>query len=300
MKKILSFEPAEKKIPPEALCRGRRLDFSRTRVMGVINATPDSFSDGGRFIEPAMALEMIARMTEEGADIIDIGGESTRPGSGEVDEAEELRRVMPILERVDMSAGPLVSIDTRKAAVALEALRAGVHIVNDIGGFGDPEMRRAAAGSGAAAIVMHMQGEPRTMQEVPEYEDVVREVAAFLGERASMAERDGVDSVWIDPGIGFGKSWDHNLEILRDLSPFHHLGRPLVAGVSRKRFIGEATGVAEARERMIGSKVAEAFAVLGGVDIIRTHDVCEAIDGIRMAEALARGEVNPGSVKEAR
>jgi dihydropteroate synthase len=293
LRKILSFVSGEKVIPTEADCRGRRLDFTRTRVMGVINVTPDSFSDGGRFYDPAAAIEIFARMSEAGADIIDIGGESTRPGSGVVDDAEELRRVLPILEQIDMASGPLVSIDTRKPAVARAALEAGVHIVNDVGGFGDPEMLAAAAKAGAAAVVMHMKGEPRTMQEAPVYEDVVREVAEFLDERASVAEHGGVGSVWVDPGIGFGKSWDHNLEILRALTVLNEMVRPLVIGVSRKTFIGQATGVEVAEARLMGSKVTEAFAVLGGADVIRTHDVPEAIEAIRMAEALARGTVKP-------
>jgi len=293
LKKILSFVPGEKVVPKEADCRGRRLDFTRTRVMGVINVTPDSFSDGGRFHELSAALEMYTRMSEAGADIIDIGGESTRPGSGEVDDTEELLRVMPILEQIDMTQGPLVSIDTRKPIVARAALEAGVHIVNDVSGFGNLEMIRVVAEVGAAAIVMHMKGEPRMMQEAPVYENVVREVAEFLEERASAAERGGVGSVWVDPGIGFGKSWDHNLEILRSFTLFNEMVRPLVIGVSRKTFIGQATGVQEAEARMMGSKLTEGFAVLGGADVIRTHDVPEATEVIRMAEVLARGTIKP-------
>ncbi|HBK80866.1 MAG TPA: dihydropteroate synthase [Nitrospinae bacterium] len=300
VRKTLTFLQSGREIPPEAVCRDRRIDFTRPRVMGIINATPDSFSDGGRFADPFAALDMIARMTEEGADIIDIGGESTRPGSGEVDEAEELRRVMPILERLDMTAGPLISIDTRKPAVARASLEAGVHIVNDIGAFADPGMRAAVAEAGAAAVLMHMKGEPGTMQEAPVYSDVVREVAGFLEERAGAAEQAGIGSVWVDPGIGFGKSWDHNLEILRALSCFTKLGRPLVVGVSKKTFIGKATGVERAADRLIGTKVAEAFAVMGGADVIRTHDVGEAIEGIKMAKALVRGTVAPENFREVR
>ncbi|MBT3349721.1 MAG: dihydropteroate synthase, partial [Nitrospinaceae bacterium] len=217
----------------------------------------------------------------------------TRPGSGEVDDTEELLRVMPILEQIDMTQGPLVSIDTRKPIVARAALEAGVHIVNDVSGFGNLEMIRVVAEVGAAAIVMHMKGEPRMMQEAPVYENVVREVAEFLEERASAAERGGVGSVWVDPGIGFGKSWDHNLEILRSFTLFNEMVRPLVIGVSRKTFIGQATGVQEAEARMMGSKLTEGFAVLGGADVIRTHDVPEATEVIRMAEVLARGTIKP-------
>ncbi|MEE9274333.1 MAG: dihydropteroate synthase [bacterium] len=289
MRPGFGFTPARREIPPPASCRGRRLDFSRVRVMGVINATPDSFSDGGRFLDTAAALEEIARMTEDGADIIDVGGESTRPGAAPVDEAEELGRVMPIFERLDPEAGPLLSIDTQKPGVARTALAAGAHIVNDVGGLGDPEMRAAAAGAGAAAVAVHMRGEPRTMQEEPVYEDLMGELAAFLSARAGEAERAGIGSVLIDPGIGFGKTWDHNLEILRGLSALTDLGRPVVIGLSRKTFVGAVTGVDPAGERLIGSKVAEAFAVWAGADVIRTHDVGAAFEAIRMAEAIARG-----------
>ncbi len=300
MRKILTFEESERAVPPPAQCRGRTLDFGRVRVMGVINATPDSFSDGGRHDDPSAALDAIARMTEEGADIIDIGGESTRPGSDGVDVTEELRRVMPIIERLNLDRGPLVSIDTCKPAVARAALEAGVHIVNDVRGFGEPEMRRTVAEAGAAAVAMHMRGEPRTMQDAPEYADVVREVAAFLDERAGAAEAAGIRSVMIDPGIGFGKTWDQNLEILRDITALTRGGRPVVVGVSRKTFIGKATGVERAGERLVGSKVVEAFAVCGGADIIRTHDIKEAFEGIRMAEAFVRGTVTLKPYEEVR
>lgn len=261
--------------------------------MGVLNATPDSFSDGGEFFDPEAALEQIAQMEEEGADVIDIGGESTRPGSQGVDEAEEIRRVIPILERMNLEKGPLVSVDTSKAGVARAALDAGVHIINDITGLRDPEMRTVIAGYGAAAIAMHMKGEPRTMQVNPEYEDLMGELSDYLRESARQAEGDGITSVLVDPGVGFGKSWDHNLEILRRMSEFRELGRPLVVGVSRKSFIGAITGVEAAGERLIGSKVAEAFAVVGGADMIRTHDVGAAVEAVRLGEAVRRGSVGP-------
>lgn len=291
MREALTFLPGRRTPPAPAGCRGRVLDFTRARIMGVLNVTPDSFSDGGKFVDLHRALEAVARMAEEGADIIDIGGESTRPGSVPVDEAGELRRVMPVLERLDPSKGPFLSIDTRKPGVARAALDAGVHIVNDVGGLSDPGMREAAARTGAAAIAMHMRGEPRTMQENPVYEDVVREVCSFLEERARGAEAAGVRSVWVDPGIGFGKTWDHNLGILRRLPAFMALERPLVIGVSRKAFVGAITGVQRPEERVIGSKVAEAFAAMAGADVIRTHDVGAAREALQMAAALARGSV---------
>ena len=289
----LRFASANWPPAPAVKCRGRELDFEQVRIMGVLNATPDSFSDGGKFFDTAIALEQIARMTEEGADVIDIGGESTRPGSRGVDEAEEIRRVIPILERMDMDEGPLVSVDTSKAGVARAALKAGVHIVNDITGLRDPEMRAVIAESGAAAVAMHMKGEPRTMQDDPVYEDLMGELSAYLRESARLAEGDGVSSVLIDPGVGFGKSWDHNLEILRRMGELRDLGYPLVVGVSRKGFIGAVTGVEAAGERLIGSKVAEAFAVVGGADVIRTHDVGAAVEAARMGEAVRRGSVAP-------
>ena len=289
----LRFAPVKWTPAPPVKCRGRELDFEQVRIMGVLNATPDSFSDGGEFFDFHAALEQIARMTEEGADVIDIGGESTRPGSRGVDEAEEIRRIIPILERMDMENGPLVSVDTSKTGVARAALEAGVHIVNDITGLRDPGMRSVLAESGAAAVAMHMKGDPRTMQVNPEYEDLMGELSHYLRESARLAEGDGIASVLIDPGIGFGKSWDHNLEILRRMGELRDLGYPLVVGVSRKSFIGAITGVEAAGERLIGSKVAEAFAVVGGADVIRTHDVGAAVEAARMGEAVRRGSVSP-------
>lgn len=293
MREGLRFTRAKWAAAPPLRCRGRTLDFTRARVMGVLNATPDSFSDGGAFPDAAAALERIARMTEEGADVIDVGGESTRPGSHPVDEAEEIARVMPILERMNMEEGPLVSIDTSKPGVAREALGAGVHIVNDVRGLADPEMRAAVAEAGAAAIVMHMKGEPRAMRENTAYGDLMREVSGRLRAMAREAERAGVASVLIDPGVGFGKSRERNLELLRRLPALRRLGRPVVVGVSRKAFIGAATGVEAAGERLIGSKVAEAFAVIGGADMIRTHDARAAVEAARMGEAIARGRLDP-------
>lgn len=289
MREGLRFEPVKWAPAPVVKCRGRVLDFERVRVMGVLNATPDSFSDGGDFFDLEAALGQIAQMTEEGADVIDIGGESTRPGSQGVDEAEEIRRVIPILERMNLEEGPLVSVDTSKVEVARAALDAGVHMINDVTGLRDPGMRAVIAASGAAAIAMHMKGEPRTMQVNPEYGDLMGELSGYLRESARRAEEDGIASVLIDPGVGFGKSWDHNLEILRRMGELRELGRPLVVGVSRKGFIGAITGVEAAGERLIGSKVAEAFAVAGGADVIRTHDVAAAVEAVRMGEAVRRG-----------
>ncbi len=281
------FPPARTVPPPPARFRRRELDFSRARVMGVLNLTPDSFSDGGMFRDPAAALDHAARMAAEGADIIDLGGESTRPGAAPVGEAEELRRVMPVLERLDADNGPIISIDTRKPAVAREALRAGAHMVNDLGGLALPAMRAAAAEMAAAAVAVHMQGGPATMQEAPRYEDVVGEVAELLAARAGQAEAEGVPAVFLDPGIGFGKRWAHNRALLRGLPALAALGRPLVVGVSRKAFLPLLDDIARPTDRLVGSKVGEAFAVWGGANVIRTHDVRAAVEAIRVAEDLA-------------
>ncbi|MFQ5895684.1 MAG: dihydropteroate synthase [Nitrospinota bacterium] len=284
-----AFEPKAFPSPPPLRCRGRTLDFERVRIMGTLNLTPDSFSDGGLLLEPAAALEAAARMAEEGADILDLGGESTRPGSDPVSVEEELRRVLPVLERLDPEAGPLLSVDTRRPEVARAALERGVHIVNDVTGLRDPAMREVVANFGAAAIIMHMQGEPKTMQLSPHYEDVVGDIRRFFEERLELAARDGVREVMLDPGVGFGKTFDHNLELLRRLAEFLPLGRPLVVGVSRKSFIGAATGVERPAERLEGTIVCNAAAVWGGAHVLRVHDVREAVRTARMARALALG-----------
>jgi dihydropteroate synthase len=255
--------------------------------MGVLNVTPDSFSDGGSWIDPERAVRRARDMAREGADLIDVGGESTRPGARAVSAREELRRVVPVVERL-AAEGIRVSVDTSKAAVAAAALRAGASIVNDVTALrGDPAMAETVARSGAAVVLMHMKGTPRTMQRDPRYADVVSEISGFFRERQEFAWRAGIprDKILLDPGIGFGKSPKHNVEILRHLDEFRGLGRPLVIGTSRKSFIGRALG-RRVDERRFGTAATLTAAVLRGVDVVRVHDVREMSDVVRMSDLL--------------
>ena len=259
-------------------------------VMGVLNVTPDSFSDGGLYLDTDAAVEHARAMSEAGAAIVDVGGESTRPGAEPVPEPDELGRVVPVIERIvggDVDAR--VSIDTRKLAVAEAALQAGARIVNDVSAFrAAPEMAGLVASAGAGCCLMHMLGDdPRTMQDEPRYDDVVADVAAFLEERLAFAVAEGVpeERVWLDPGIGFGKTLDHNLELLRRLDEIAALGRPVVIGVSRKSFLGRLTGRAEARDRVAASVAANVLAYERGASIFRVHDVAETVDALAVAGA---------------
>jgi dihydropteroate synthase len=271
-------------------CREHRIELGRrTLVMGVVNVTPDSFSDGGAFLDPGAAIDHGVRLVAEGADLLDVGGESTRPGSDPVGVDEEIARVGPVIaglaERVDV---PL-SIDTRKAAVASAGLRAGASTVNDISAGADPEMFDAVRAAGAGLILMHMKGEPKTMQDDPTYHDVVAEVRGFLGARVDAAVGAGIDrgSLAVDPGIGFGKTLEHNLELLRGLVPLGELGAPVVVGPSRKRFIGTLTGT-EADDRVEGTAGAVAWCAAQGVDVVRVHDVRAMARVVRVVDAIAR------------
>jgi dihydropteroate synthase len=241
--------------------------------MGVLNVTPDSFSDGGRWLDAGAAVEQGLRMVEEGADIIDVGGESTRPGAEPVDAGEELRRVLPVVEA--LAPHTRVSIDTRKAEVAEAALAAGATLLNDVSATLAPVARAAGAGW----VAMHMRGEPRTMQEDPTYGDVVAEVKAFLVERAEQA---GVDEVWIDPGIGFGKTMEHNLTLLAHLDQLVETGYPVVVGTSRKAFLGKLTGGAPADDRVEGSVATAAWALSQGARMVRVHDVAATVAATRL------------------
>ena len=267
--------------------RGRTLALDRPLVMGILNVTPDSFSDGGRFFSEDAAVAHAERMVEEGADILDVGGESTRPGADAVPAKEETRRVVPVIERL-AAEGMLVSVDTSKASVARAAFRAGAKILNDVTALrGDPAMARAAARAGAAVILMHMKGTPRTMQRNPEYGDVVEDILGFFRESLRNALRAGIerDKMILDPGIGFGKSPEHNLEILRRLDEFRSLGRPLAIGTSRKNFIGRALG-RRVDDRVSGTAATVAAAILRGADVVRVHDVREMSDVARMTDQL--------------
>jgi dihydropteroate synthase len=256
------------------------------KLMGVINVTPDSFSDGGAFLEPDAAVAQGKRLITEGAEILDVGGESTRPGADPVSEDEELWRVMPVLEGL-ADAGADISIDTMKPAVARAAIGVGATIVNDVTAFRyAPEMAGLVAEAGTGCCLMHMLGEPRTMQLNPTYDDVVSDVKGFLEERLAFATSEGVpeDKIWLDPGIGFGKTVDHNLELLRRLDELVAIGRPLVIGTSRKSFLGKITG-RDLAERLPGTIATNVLALERGAQIFRVHDVAEVADALKVAAA---------------
>jgi dihydropteroate synthase len=263
-------------------------------VMGVVNVTPDSFSDGGRWLEAGAAIAHGAALHAEGAAILDIGGESTRPGAEPVDAATERHRVVPVIEGLRAAApDALLSVDTSKLAVARAALDAGAGYVNDVTAFRhDPGIAALVAETGCDCCLMHMQGEPRTMQENPSYSDVVGEVAAFLEQRAQFAIAEGIapERIQVDPGIGFGKTTAHNLELLRRLDEIAALGFPIVIGVSRKRFLGELTGRERAAERVAATVAANVLAFERGASVFRVHDVAPTVDALRVALGTLRGD----------
>jgi dihydropteroate synthase len=264
--------------------------------MGVVNVTPDSFSDGGAWLDRDAAVAHGRRLAAEGAAIVDVGGESTRPGAQPVAEAEELRRVVPVLEGL-AGAGARLSIDTSKAGVAAAALRAGATVVNDVTALrGDPAMAGVLAGADCDVVLMHMLGEPRTMQRDPRYRDVVGDVRAFLGERLEHAVACGIagERIWLDPGIGFGKTIDHNLELLARLGEIVALGRPVVVGTSRKSFLGRITG-RELDARVPGTIATNVLALAAGARVFRVHDVAASRDALLVAAATLRGRWAPGT-----
>ncbi|MGP0067457.1 MAG: dihydropteroate synthase [Isosphaeraceae bacterium] len=271
--------------------RGRTIlgvDDPVPKVMGIVNLTPDSFSDGGQIADREEALAHARRLVEDGADLLDLGGESSRPGSEPVSLSEELRRIVPAVEALSDRLDVPISIDTTKAEVARRALEAGACIINDITAMsGDPDMGRVAAESGAGVVLMHMQGVPSTMQEDPRYADVVREVYDFLARRADWAESIGIprDRIAIDPGIGFGKTIEHNLEILRNLRRFDTLGCAVVIGTSRKGFLGKITGRA-LPARATASVVSSLAACVQGARVVRVHDVAPMVDAIKVWGAV--------------
>jgi dihydropteroate synthase len=273
--------------------RGRRFLLGpRTWIMGIINVTPDSFSDGGRYFDTERAVARGLELAADGANILDVGGESTRPGSLPVPEAEELRRVVPVIGALRKRTTCLLSVDTTKAAVARAALDAGADIVNDTSAFRfDPAMPGEVARSGAGVILMHMQGTPLTMQQSPRYDDLLDEVSAFLGERIRVAEAAAIprERIIVDPGIGFGKTFEDNLVLLRRQGVFHELGRPLLLGFSRKAFLGRLGGLPP-DERLEGTIAAAVLSVERGANILRVHDVGPVVRAVRAAEAiLGRG-----------
>ncbi len=256
-------------------------------VMGIVNVTPDSFSDGGLWAEQT-AVTYGLGLIEAGADIVDVGGESTRPGATPVAEAEELERVLPVVDGL-ASAGAIVSIDTMKPVVAAAAIDAGARIVNDVGGLSDPAMRSVVAEAGAGVVIMHMLGEPRTMQDDPSYDDVVDDIRSFLAERTTLAIESGIaaESIVLDPGIGFGKTFRHNLELIRRMAELTDLGHHLLVGASRKRFLGTILGLDDPLDRDRATSILSALLFERGVGIVRVHDV----DGTREALSLVRAIV---------
>jgi dihydropteroate synthase len=269
--------------------RGRVLPLAdRVHIMGVLNVTPDSFSDGGRYVNPDAAVAHALSMVEQGADVLDIGAESTKPGAVPIDEEEERRRLIPIVRAICRQTTIPVSIDTTKASIAQQALDVGAALINDVSALRfDARMGDVVAKSGAGMILMHMQGNPQTMQDAAQYTNVVEEVRAFLKTRLDAAKEAGIhpDSILLDPGIGFGKNCQHNVALLDRLDAFHTLGRPLVVGVSRKAFIGKILG-RPIDERLMGTAGAVAVAVMKGARMVRVHDVAPIRDVVKMIEAI--------------
>lgn len=272
-------------------CGRFTLALDRPLVMGILNVTPDSFSDGGRYLDPVLALTHGRDLAANGADIIDVGGESTRPGADDVPPTEEISRVRPVLAALARDFDVPLSIDTRHAEVARACIEAGASIINDVSGFRDPSMVELAAACDAGVIVMHMLGEPRTMQSEPVYDDVVAEVGEYLVSQAEMLEAAGVrrERIAIDPGIGFGKTTAHNVDLLRGLPDIAAVGYPVVVGASRKRFIGDLTGEADAARRVSGSVAAAVWSLLHGADVVRVHDVRETVETFGVWTAIEGG-----------
>ena len=274
---------------PQLDCAGRILRLDRPQVMGIVNVTPDSFSDGGAHDTTDAAVAHALRLVEEGADLLDIGGESTRPGAAEVEVEEELRRVVPVIERLAAQVAVPISIDTSKPEVMRAAVEAGAGMINDVYGLRREGALDAAAALGVPVVLMHMQGEPRSMQAAPQYDDVVGEVHRFLAERIFAAEMAGIPKqrIVVDPGFGFGKDTAHNLQLLAQFERFAELGVPVLAGLSRKRSIGELTGRDVPADRVAGSVAAHLIAAQRGAAIVRVHDVAATVDALKVWNAVA-------------
>ena len=274
---------------PQLDCNGRILKLDRPKVMGIVNVTPDSFADGGEHYDSEAAITHGLKLAEEGAAILDIGGESTRPGAQAVAVEEELRRVIPVIEALATRVSIPISIDTRKPEVMRAAVAAGAGMINDIYGLRNDGALDTAAELNVPVVLMHMQGEPRTMQDAPQYDDVVGEVHRFLAERIFVAELAGIAkrNIVIDPGFGFGKTTQHNLQLLAQLRRFTELGVPVLAGLSRKRSIGELTGRDDPPARASGSVAAHLIAAQNGAMLLRVHDVAATVDALKVWHAVA-------------
>lgn len=257
-------------------------------IMGILNVTPDSFSDGGRFVEPALAIDHALQMIDEGATIIDIGGESTRPGSVAVSIFDELERVLPVVRELARHEGIRISVDTSKPEVARECLKNGAHIINDVSGLNHPEMIGVIRDAKAGAVIMHMRGTPQTMQQLTQYEDVVGEVKQYLVDRARIATEAGIEEVIIDPGFGFAKTAQQNFEMLRRTEEFCDTGYPVLIGVSRKSFLGTLPSSAKMEDRVQAGLAAVTIAALKGASILRVHDVRECKRTIEVVEAIQK------------
>lgn len=266
---------------------GRRLDLARCHVMGVLNVTPDSFSDGGRYNRPDTALARARQMVADGAAFIDVGGESTRPGATPVSLQEELDRVCPVIEAIARELDVVVSVDTSSPELMREAAKLGAGLINDVRGLQRPGAPEAAAEAGVPVCIMHIQGEPKTMQHRPQYRNVLRDVSVFLADRIRVAEQAGVrpENILLDPGFGFGKTLAHNLELLAALDQFQLMGHPLLVGMSRKSMLGQITG-REVDERLPASLAAATIAAMKGASIVRVHDVRETVDAVRVVAAV--------------
>lgn len=273
---------------PYLECREKRIDLSRPRVMGILNITPDSFSDGGIYRKPDEARRYAHLMVEEGADIVDIGGESTRPGASPVDEAEEIRRVIPMISILAKEIGVPISVDTSKPGVMIAAADAGAGMINDVMALQAPGAIDAALNSKLPVCLLHMQGKPATMQISPQYTDVLKEVRDFFIDRITVCTKAGISRnlLLLDPGFGFGKTLEHNLQLLKGLASFRDLGCPLIVGLSRKSMIGALLGGMAIGGRLYGSLAASIVAVLAGASIVRTHDVKATVDALRVVSAL--------------
>jgi dihydropteroate synthase len=273
----------------EWICRKKRISFRNgALLMGILNVTPDSFSDGGRYADKQRAIERAAQIAEEGADIIDVGGESSRPGALPVEDEVELNRVMPVIEYLSAHKKSLISVDTRKSSVAEAAMRAGAQIINDISALeSDPRMVEVAHRFQAGLILMHKKGEPLDMQENPRYKDVVSEVSVYLKKRVATLTGQGIErrAMAVDPGIGFGKTVRHNLQLIASIAGLRKSGRPVVVGLSRKSFLGRLTG-RPANERLAGGLAAFVYCILNGVNVLRVHDVKESRDALVVLNAI--------------